>query len=243
MTGSSPARWGNGARASSGRVYGVVLVGLACWAGTASAQAAPPSFAGFAAGDVTAEAFAASVVQPGMGSGVALPLTVELASTPDRQLARAQATLHAVVPVIERCATPPRPSLPPALVDMVASLRALRADDALARGDLSVLYAEGDLVAFQRQLGDARRVVAFNRADAERFLPLPEAGGDEEGAVPSPLTPVFASGGELSEIPALVAIVDEDRGELVYGLRIPARTVVIFRPVEPRDVRPNGLDE
>ena len=58
----------------------------------------------------------------------------------------------------------------------------------------------------------------------------------------------FASSGEASAVPALVAVVDDEAGALVYGLRIPARTAVVFRPVRPADVRPadvrpRGLDE
>ena len=112
-------------------------------------------------------------------------------------------------------------------------------DAVLRRGELAMRAAEGDVVVFERQLGVDRRVVAFNRGDAEQFIALPRA----DGAFPSPMKPVFASSGELATIPSLVVVMDDASSRLAFGLRIPARTTVIFRPVQPDDVRPNGLDE
>jgi glycosidase len=113
---------------------------------------------------------------------------------------------------------------------------ALRQSDAvLRRGGLDVLTAEGDAVAFERTLNDERRVVAFNRGDEDRFLPLPT------DAAPAPLVPVFVSSGDVRAVPGLVAGVGET--DVVYGLRVPARTTVVFRTADGADVRPSGLDE
>ena len=110
-----------------------------------------------------------------------------------------------------------------------------RGDAVLRRGGLSVLAADSVAVAFERTVGDDRRVVAFNRADEDRFLALPSA------SAPAPLVPVLASSGGLEAVPGLVAGVGDV--DVVYGLRVPARTTVVFRPAQPADVRPRGLDE
>ena len=39
----------------------------------------------------------------------------------------------------------------------------------------------------------------------------------------------------------LVAQFDDEGA--TYGLRIPPRTTVVFRPADPADIRPRGLDE
>ena len=41
--------------------------------------------------------------------------------------------------------------------------------------------------------------------------------------------------------PPLVAQFDDEGA--TYGLRIPPRTTVVFRPADPADIRPRGLDE
>ncbi|MEM7789136.1 MAG: alpha-amylase family glycosyl hydrolase, partial [Bacteroidota bacterium] len=111
------------------------------------------------------------------------------------------------------------------------------ADPVLRRGGLSVLAASGDAVAFERRLGAERRVVAFNRAAAPRFLALPGEG------VPSPLVPVVVSRDDAGAVPSLVAVIDDAEAGLTYGLQVPARTTVVYRPAEAADVRPRGLDE
>jgi len=127
-----------------------------------------------------------------------------------------------------------------ALFGFYQSVIAHRQPDAVLRhGELAVVAAEGDVVVFGRQLDDARRVVAFNRGNQSQFIALPRV----EGALPTPLKPVFSSDGELAEIPSLVAIMDDASQRFAFGLRIPARTTVIFHPVQPDDVRPHGLDE
>ena len=123
--------------------------------------------------------------------------------------------------------------------DLVAFYRraiALRRSDAvLRRGTLSVLAAEGRVVAFERVLGGDRRVVVFNAGDASAFVALPGAG------VPAPLTPVLVSRDDAGRVPALVASLGDD--DVAYGLRVPARTTVVYRPASASDVRPKGLDE
>ena len=110
-----------------------------------------------------------------------------------------------------------------------------RADAVLRRGDVSVLAAGDRAVAFERRLDGERRVVAFNASDQDAFLELPG------GGVPTPLVPAMVSRGDASEIPSLVALFDDDRA--AYGLRVPARTTVVYRPAAGDDVRPRGLDE
>ncbi len=113
---------------------------------------------------------------------------------------------------------------------------ALRQSDAvLRRGELATLAARGRAVAFERALGGDRRVVAFNAGDTSVFLPIPGEG------VPAPLVPVFVSRDDAGRVASLVAQLDDDRA--TYGLRIPPRTTVVFRPADPADVRPKGLDE
>jgi hypothetical protein len=119
-----------------------------------------------------------------------------------------------------------------------------RADPVLRRGALRVLAADDDAqtVAFERVLPagtaagtDTRRVVALNRSDESQFLALP--GMTSDGL----LVPIFASSGRASDVAGLVAAVGET--DIVYGLRLPARTAVILRPATPDDVRPRGLNE
>ncbi|PAP76569.1 glycoside hydrolase family 13 protein [Rubrivirga marina] len=113
---------------------------------------------------------------------------------------------------------------------------ALRQSDVvLRRGDLATLATADRAVAFERSLGGDRRVVAFNAGDESVFLEL------SSDAVPEPLTPVFVSRDDAGPIPSLVAALDEERA--TYGLRVPPRTTVVYRPADPTDVRPRGLDE
>ena len=113
---------------------------------------------------------------------------------------------------------------------------ALRQSDAvLRRGTLETLVAEGRAVAFGRTLDGDRRVVAFNAGDASVFLPMPGEG------VPEPLVPVSVSRDDAARVAMLVAQFDDEGA--TYGLRIPPRTTVVFRPADPADIRPRGLDE
>ncbi|MBC11626.1 MAG: alpha-amylase [Rhodothermaceae bacterium] len=113
---------------------------------------------------------------------------------------------------------------------------ALRQSDAvLRRGTLQTLAAEGRAVAFGRTLDGDRRVVAFNAGDASVFLPMPGEG------VPEPLVPVSVSRDDAARVAMLVAQFDDEGA--TYGLRIPPRTTVVFRPADPADIRPRGLDE
>ena len=113
---------------------------------------------------------------------------------------------------------------------------ALRNGDAvLRRGDLSTVAASGRAVAFQRTLDGERRLVAVNVGDEPAFLELPGEG------VPQPWTPAFVSRDDAGRVPSLVAYLDDDRA--TYGLQVPPRTTVVYRPARPVDVRPRGLDE
>ena len=119
-----------------------------------------------------------------------------------------------------------------AFVRRAVALR--RSDAVLGRGDLEVVHAAGPVVAFSRTLGPDRRVVAVNVGDAPAFVPL----GD--GRAPAPLWPMAASRPDV-DVPGLVALFDDDGA--VYGLRVPPRAAVVYRPTLPDDVRPRGLDE
>ena len=135
-----------------------------------------------------------------------------------------------------RSRTPDPVAFDSTLFRFYQSAIALRQSDVvLRRGALSVLAAEADAVAFERTLDGERRIVAFNRGDVDLFLPL-----DVDGA-PAPLVPVFVSSGDVADVPGLVAGVGET--DVVYGLRVPARTTVVFRTADGADVRPRGLDE
>ena len=111
-------------------------------------------------------------------------------------------------------------------------------DAALRHGSLRVLAADSaaQSVAFERVLGAERRVVALNRSDRSQLLTFPA------GTPRTPLVPIFASSGDLREVPSLVFVFD-DAGGSGIGLRLPARTAVVFRPADGPDVRPNGLHE
>ena len=109
-----------------------------------------------------------------------------------------------------------------------------RADAVLRRGSLRTLATAERAVAFGRSLGGERRVVAFNAGDESVFLALPGEG------VPDPLVPMFVSR-EAGPVPSLVAALGDD--DVTYGLRVPPRATVVYRPADPGDVRPLGLDE
>ncbi|WP_420455165.1 glycoside hydrolase family 13 protein [Rubrivirga sp.] len=113
---------------------------------------------------------------------------------------------------------------------------ALRQSDAvLRRGSLATVAAHERAVAFERVLDGDRRVVAFNPGGTSAFVPIPSDG------VPAPLVPMMVSRDDAGRIAGLVVQLDEETA--TYGLRIPPRTTVVFRPADPADVRPRGLDE
>lgn len=109
------------------------------------------------------------------------------------------------------------------------------ADAALCRGGFAPFAGSDSTLAVERVAGGERRVVALNTRDEDRFLALPG------GAPPAPFVAAWASSGGVDRVPGLVVSVGE--ADVLYGLRIPARTAVVFRPARPADVRPGGLDE
>ena len=230
------------------------MLGFAVAACAATPSAQPPQMTGeyavgggeafqsFTLGSMDASTFATAAVQAGGGVSCPSYWGEQPAPEHDGPLRRAARLLYGAVPDSAGCGPPgPRSfELDSAYAAFRGDVhRLLEADAVLAHGELAVLAADGDVVAFERRLADDRRVVVYNRASEERFLVLPRT----DRQAPAPFTPVFASSGNVADVPALVAVIDEAAGSLVYGLRIPARTAVVFRPVRPTDVRPRGLDE
>ena len=109
------------------------------------------------------------------------------------------------------------------------------ADAALCRGGFAPFAGADSTRAVERVVDGERRVVALNTRAEDRFLALPD------GVPPVPFVAVSASSGGVAGVPGLVVSVGE--ADVLYGLRIPARTAVVFRPARPQDVRPRGLDE
>ncbi|HYE96126.1 MAG TPA: glycoside hydrolase family 13 protein [Rubricoccaceae bacterium] len=107
----------------------------------------------------------------------------------------------------------------------------------LRRGTFEVLAADAaaQTLAFARRVSGEEVVVMLNRSDEEQRIALPRRRG-------SPLVPIFASRGDLSQIPSIV-ITFHESGEVTYTHPIPPRTAVVFRQMTDRDVRPNGLNE
>ena len=108
--------------------------------------------------------------------------------------------------------------------------------DVLQRGDQRFLASDDSAgtLAFERTLGDDRLIVVLNRSDEAQIASLPGETG--------PLVPIFASRGDVRDIPALIQLLYED-GRTEIGYRVPARTLVVYRPVTDGDIRPRGLDE
>ena len=121
----------------------------------------------------------------------------------------------------------------PGGVGEVAAL--CRADGALCRGGFVPFVGDDSTFAVERAADGERRVVALNVRGEDRFLALPG------GAPAAPFVAVFASSGGAARVPGLVVSVGE--ADVLYGLRVPARTAVVFRPARPAEVRPRGLDE
>ena len=116
------------------------------------------------------------------------------------------------------------------------SAAAFRQSDAVLRaGAVDTLAVRDSSAAFAWALEGDRRVVAVNAGAAAVFVELPGSG------VPDPLVPVFVSRADAGRVPSLVALLDDDRA--TYGLRVPARSAVVYRPADLEDVRPRGLDE
>ncbi|MDT0632265.1 hypothetical protein RQM47_06550 [Rubrivirga sp. S365] len=166
-----------------------------------------------------------------LGGAVALSLLLAAGAAaqtaPPADLARAEAAFAAVT------ADRPAPCAPGGAA--CADLAALcRADAALCRGGFAPFAGDDSTFAVERVVDGERRLVALNRRGEDRFLALPG------GAPPAPFVAVFASsGGE--DLPGLVVSVGE--ADVLYGLRVPARAAVVFRPARAPDVRPRGLDE
>jgi len=120
-----------------------------------------------------------------------------------------------------------------ASADSAAALR--RSDPVLMGGAVDTLAVRDSVAAFGWTVGAERRVVAVNTGAASAFVALPGPG------VPAPLMAVFVSRADAGPVPSLVALLDDDRA--TYGLRVPARSAVVYRPASPGDVRPRGLDE
>ena len=124
----------------------------------------------------------------------------------------------------------------PAVPDSAAArAAALRLSDPVFGGERAALQGGGAVVAYEWTLGGDRRVVAANPGETPAFVAL---GGE---GVPPPFVPVFVSRADAGPVPALVALVGDEGA--VYGLRVPARTTVAYRPADPAEVRPRGLDE
>jgi hypothetical protein len=109
---------------------------------------------------------------------------------------------------------------------------------ALSVGQFVPLAADGPMraLAFARRFGASELIVIVNAGDSEARIELPER------VARTPLVPIFASRGDLAEIPSLLLIYPESGGTR-YAHPVPARTAVVFRPAEAEDVRPNGLHE
>jgi len=93
---------------------------------------------------------------------------------------------------------------------------------------------ETDVFAFACNDSGKRYVFMLNLSDKKRSV---ERTGEVE-----PVLPIFSSSGNLAAIPSLVITLLGD-GTTKYSNPIPPRTVVVFRPIRQRDVRPHGLDE
>ena len=160
-----------------------------------------------------------------------------------RALTTAWLALPGVVLASDSLRPPPLAAADSVHLAFVRSVVALRqSDPVLRQGDLAVVAANGRAVAFERTLDDERRLVAFNAGDQDAFLELP---GEN---APQPWTPIFVSRDDTGRIPSLLIYLDDrpsapGGSRATYGLKIPARTTVVYRPATPADIRPRGLDE
>jgi hypothetical protein len=92
----------------------------------------------------------------------------------------------------------------------------------------------GGVYAFACSDGGERFVFMLNLSDERSSV---ERTGEVE-----PLVPIFSSSGDVSAIPSLVIELLGD-GTVIHSNPIPPHTVVVFRPIRQRDIRPYGLDE
>ncbi|MEL7361982.1 MAG: alpha-amylase family glycosyl hydrolase, partial [Bacteroidota bacterium] len=114
---------------------------------------------------------------------------------------------------------------------------------ALRHGGFSVLHADStaNTLAFQRLHTTAvdgeedtqELVIAFNRSNARQKIALPGLGDAEI----HPLVPIFASRGDLTEIPSLTITLDESGRPPAFALDVPARTAVVYRRLSGEDYR------
>ncbi|MEL6770821.1 MAG: glycoside hydrolase family 13 protein [Bacteroidota bacterium] len=114
---------------------------------------------------------------------------------------------------------------------------------ALRHGGFSVLHADSttNTLAFQRLHTTAvdgeedtqELVIAFNRSDARQKIALPGLGDAEI----HPLVPIFASRGDLADIPSLTITLDESGRPPAFALDVPARTAVVYRRLSGEDYR------
>lgn len=123
-----------------------------------------------------------------------------------------------------------------ALFDAAREIVALyRRSNALQRGDMEWLDIGEHTLAFRRALPDDTLVVMVNRSGEAHLVELP-------GGRYRPLVPIFASHGDVDDIPALVAVLEESAPSRM-GYRVPPRTAVVYRPASPSGVRSRYPDE
>ena len=110
-----------------------------------------------------------------------------------------------------------------------------RVADCLRQGPVEVLAADAPngVVAVACGLGGDRLVVMANGSDGPQRVSRAEA---------TPLVPLYATNADPAVVPSLLVTLFE-AGGVAYSNEIPPRTAVVFRPAEPADVRPRGLDE
>ena len=110
------------------------------------------------------------------------------------------------------------------------------ATNCVLSGEARMMFVdEGSRVyAFSCTEGVERFIFMLNLSDEERSV---ERSGEVE-----PLVPIFSSSGDVAAIPSLVITLVGD-GTVIHSNPIPPHTVVVFRPIRQRDIRPHGLDE
>lgn len=103
-------------------------------------------------------------------------------------------------------------------------------------GEAQMMFVDegSGVFAFACSESGERFVFMLNLSDEERNV---ERTGEVE-----PLVPIFSTNGDLAAIPSLVISLLSD-GTVIHSNPIPPRTVVVFRPIRQRDIRPHGLDE
>lgn len=119
--------------------------------------------------------------------------------------------------------------------DPARRLWTARVGRCLSSGPVAVWAADesAGLLAFACGEGERRLVVMANGGETPQRV-------RREGM--EPVVPVFATRGAVADVPSLLVTLFE-AGGVVYENEVPPRTVVVFRPAEPDDVRPGGLEE